>query len=312
MTTYDDRLMETVLAWCADVMGPFTVDADHSREHAGNRASAVHLRTPVGGCYVKIHRDRSHWENEVYAYERWAPAFGNKAPKLLAVRDVEPLALIISELSGKILEDLQLAESQEQAVWLAAGKALAALHGLEAGESFGPCHRDGSPTGKPIRDAREYVNKELDNWLERGVNRGFLNPDELAIVQSARRLIPAFTGEQPTPCHRDYCPANWLVSEAGVWTGVIDFEFAYWDVWVSDFARDPFWTWIQHPIMMEAFRAGYGRAFTPKDEEQLLIAHLLYALGAVVWGEENDYHIYANEGRQALTRIGEILANKNP
>ncbi len=307
MTSAADNPLQTILAWCAGILGPFTLNADHTREHAGLRASAIHLSTPAGGCYIKMHRDRSHWENEVHAYEHWAPAFGELAPRLLAVRDVEPLAIVISALPGQILEHVPLDPAQEQAVWYAAGRALAALHNLSAGESFGPCHRDGSPIGPPIRDAQAYLTQELDGWLERGARGGYLSADELAIVQSARRLIPTFAGERPTPCHRDYCPANWLVSETGIWTGVIDFEFAYWDVWTADFARDPFWNWITRPVLPDALIAGYGRAFTAREEQQLLFTRALYALGAVVWGEENDYHIYAGEGKQALKVVGEML-----
>ncbi len=318
MTSPDDSPLQTVLTWCADVLGPFTLDADHTREHAGQRASALHLLTPAGGCYVKMHRDKTHWENEVHAYERWAPAFGDFAPHLLAVRDVEPLALVISALPGQVLEQHPLETAQEQAVWYAAGRALAGLHNLDEGESFGPCHRDGSPARRVMTDAREYLIQELDGWLERGAGRGadagaskrgILSAEELAIVRDVRGLINAFAGERPTPCHRDYCAYNWLVNSAGTWTGVIDFEFACWDVWATDFARDADWNWVNRPALPEALIAGYGngRAFTAREEQQILFARALYALAAVVWGEENEYHIFAGEGRRALKVIGEKL-----
>ncbi len=220
----DDSQLQTVLAWCADVLGPqpFTLSADQTCEHARQRASAIHLLTPSGGCYLKLHCDHSHWENEIHAYERWAPAFGGFAPRLLAVRDVEPLALVISALPGQTLEQHPLDTTQEQAVWYAAGRALAGLHSLGSGESIGPCYRDGSPNGPVTNDAQEYVTRELDGWLARG-EHDILSADELAIAQSARRLIPAFAGERPTPCHRDYCAANWLVGDAGAWKGATRF-----------------------------------------------------------------------------------------
>jgi aminoglycoside phosphotransferase len=307
MPLVDNDPLQTVLTWCADLLGPFTRNANHTRERAGLRTSTIYLATLEGGCYVKMHRTRSYWENEVHAYERWALAFGDYAPRLLAVRDVEPLALVISALPGQALEHYPLGEAQEQAVWHDAGRALAALHSLGTGEGFGTCHRDGSPIGPVMTDACAYLTQELDGWLERDARGRYLREDDLAVVQSARRLIPAFAGERPIPCHRDYCPANWLVSEAGVWTGVIDFEFAYWDVRTADFARDPFWNWITRPMLQEALTAGYGLTFTPMEEQQLLFSRALYALGAVVWGEENEYHVYAREGRLALKVVGEML-----
>ncbi len=307
MALIDNNSLQTVLAWCADTLDPFTLKADHTREHAGQRASAIHLVSPRGGCYVKIHRDRSFWENEVHAYEHWTEALGKYAPRLLAVRDAEPLALVISALPGHVLEQQPLDEAQEQAVWYAAGQTLAMLHNQHAGQSFGPCHRDGSPIEPIITGACAYLTYELDGWLERGSRHGILSTEELTVMQSARRLIPAFAGEPPTPCHRDYCPANWLVSDMGDWTGVIDFEFAYWDVWTADFTRDPFWNWIKRPTLPAALMAGYGIPFTSREEKQLLFSRALYALGAIVWGEENNYNGYAGEGRLALKVVGKML-----
>jgi Ser/Thr protein kinase RdoA (MazF antagonist) len=105
----------------------------------------------------------------------------------------------------------------------------------------------------------------------------------------------------------DYGPANWLVSDEGVWTGVIDFEFAYWDVRVTDFTRYPEWQWIERPDLIEAFFEGYGRAFTPQEEQQRLVSHAQFALSAVVWGLESAYYGFAAEGHQALKRLGELL-----
>ncbi len=297
---------DPVLNWCAAVLGEFELVSDHTRKHPGQRASACRIRTPSGYGYIKTHRAPAHWHAEVHAYEQWACAFRDRAPRLLAVRDKEPLAIIITELPGQCMEQVQLSAPQERAVWRSAGQALVALHDFVVGETFGPCRRDGVCAGTPINDAQEYVTRELDNWTARGLGIGCLSQDDQAIVRAARELIPAFTGEHPTPCHRDYCPANWIVND-GVWTGVIDFEFAYWDVRAADFARYPDWNWISRPDLIEAFFEGYGRVFTLEEERQRLVAHVQYALGAIVWGHENAYYGFAAEGRQALNRLGELV-----
>lgn len=299
----DKNSVEEILQWCASVFGTIEVISDHSQEHAGHRATALRLRTPAQVCYLKIHRDPLLWESEVHGYAQWAPAFGDFAPQLLAVKDEEPLALVISELPGKILEEMALSVSQERQIWQSAGQALAGLHNLASGEFFGLCRRDGTRAGPLIIDAREYLLIELEDWIERGQRGGFLSANELAILRAARELIPAFEGERPVPSHRDYCPANWLVSSGGAWTGVIDFEFSRWDVRSTDLTRFPNWEWKNRLDLMEAFFAGYSHAFTPEEEQQRVFSQALYAIGAIAWGEENSYHIFAEEGRQALKHL---------
>lgn len=302
-----DNEIEAVLNWCVSVLGPCEVLTDHTRDHPGRRALSIQLHTSSSFCYVKVHRDPSHWASEVHSYEQWASAFGEFAPRLLAVHDEEPLALIMSELPGTILEKTELSVEQEQAVWHHAGRALLSLHNLAVGAYFGPCQRDGTCAQKPIYDAETYVLMELDNWTDRGVRAGYLLKDELAVIQAARDLVPAFAGECPIPCHRDYCPANWLVTNRGIWAGAIDFEFAYWDVRAADFTRYPDWEWINRPDLVTAFFAGYGRSFTAQEEQQRLVAYVQYALGAIVWGCENAYNGFAEEGRHALQHLARSL-----
>ena len=109
------------------------------------------------------------------------------------------------------------------------------------------------------------------------------------------------------PCHRDYGPDNWLVTQEGRWGGVVDFEFAHWDVRVADFSRYPNWEWIERPELLDAFFEGYGRFLTPKEEQQCLVARTQYALGAVIWGRANAYHGFEAEGRRAIEHIGSLL-----
>jgi aminoglycoside phosphotransferase len=297
-----------LFSWLTSHLGPVELVFDQSRPHAGERASTHRLCTDSGYCYLKIYPQRADWETEVHAYEHWAPVFGESAPRLLAVRDKAPLALVISELEGRALEGMHLPANVEREVWRQAGKALRPLHELEEGEFFGACLRDGSPAGKPVYEARQFVTEGLEDLLERGRQIGCLKRDELAVVEQARGLVASFEGVRPVPCHRDYCPPNWLVSGESEWRGVIDFEFARWDVRCADFTRYPDWEWINRPDLVEAFFDGYGRALILKEEQQRLFSHVLYALGAVVWGMENVYFGYAEEGRVALSHLGELLA----
>jgi Ser/Thr protein kinase RdoA (MazF antagonist) len=293
-----------ILDWCASRVGRCHVVSGNRRPDG--RSSVSRLQFPKGYCYLKVHEHRDAWEREVHGYEQWAAAFQGCAPPLLAVREDEPLALIVGELPGTVLERVQLPVAEERAAWRTAGRMLAGLHGYAPGEFFGPCRRNGAAVGT-ITDAVEYVSNDLEREIDKAVRAGQLSDEELAVMRAALALTPAFAGERPIPCHRDYCPANWLVSDAGVWCGVIDFEFACWDVRVADFARYPGWEWINRPDLLEALFDGYGRPLMPQEEQQRLVANSQYALSAITWGNEVSYLGFVAEGRQALEHLSKRL-----
>jgi Ser/Thr protein kinase RdoA (MazF antagonist) len=217
------------------------------------------------------------------------------------------MAFVVSELPGHIVERTPMPPAQGRDVWRAAGAALAPLHDLGPGEFFGPCLRDGTPAEDHPHDAREHVAERFSSQIESAVRGEYVNERELATIRAACALVQAFEGERPIPCHRDYCAANWLVGDEGTWAGVIDFEFAHWDVRVADLTRDPDWAWVYRPDLCEAFLEGYGRSFTPAEEQQLLVAHAEYALSAILWGRDNAFYGFEREGRDALARLATLL-----
>ena len=301
------KVMEEALKWCASVLGSVEVLSEHGKHHPGHETSVRRVRTPKGICYLKVHESRSFWDNEVHAYERWAPVFGDLAPRLMAVREEAPLALITSELPGRVLLNARLPQEQERTVWRSAGLALAALHAVETGEGFGACSRDGTCSEDLPRDAVAYVSQRMKGQIERAVQGGYINDEERATVEAACELIPAFEGERPIPCHRDFCADNFLVSGEGVWAGIIDFEFAHWDLRVTDFSRDPNWNWIVRPDLFEAFLEGYGIVRTPRFEQQLIVAHAQFALAAILWGHDSSFFGFGREGREALARLATLV-----
>ena len=300
-----DPILRDVLTWCSSTLGPCEVVSDDQRFHG--RTLVCRLRLPSGFGYLKIHRDRSFWENEVHGHEQWAPAFGDHTPRLLAVREEEPLALVTGELEGQLLQRVQLAPHQEEKTWFAAGHALSGLHRLPHGTFFGMCNRDGSPAKPTTGDAVAYVAAEFERLLQEGADQDCLTDRERAIVHRVQSLISSFEGEPATACHRDYGPDNWLVTQDGTWSGVIDYEFAQWDVRVADFSRYPNWEWIERPELVEALFEGYGRALTSREEEQCLVARTRYALSAITWGRQAAFFGFEAEGRQAIEHIGDLV-----
>lgn len=295
-----DLEIDLALAWCEQIIGPFQLLSDTSQAHAGQRASTYRLAAPQGNCFLKLHRDSSHWHQEVHAYETWVAAFESHAPRLLAAQEESPKALLTSELRGVRIDQADLTPRQAQAAWHGAGCALVKLHDYAQGGFFGPCLRDGSPAKPIFSDPVGYLTLEFDDFAARGLRGGWIDSDIQKTVDQVRQLIPAFTNEQPTPCHRDYCPPNWLVFDH-TWSGVIDFEFSYWDVRAADLARFPDWDWMKNPGAYEAFLDGYyNHAPSLNENQQRLAAQALYALSALVWGMENQYFIFAREASEAL------------
>ncbi len=301
----EDRAPESILQWCASVLGPCETVSGDARFHG--RTTVSRLRAQTGHAYLKMHKDQATWEPEVHGYEQWSRAFGDRTPKLLGVYDAGPFAILVSEMAGKNLEDAALPLGQQRAAWRAAGEALTALHDIEVGEHFGACARDGRSVGPPVTDAVEYIAGQFADHTERGSRAGWLSDAELTVIERARAMIPAFAGERPTPCHRDYCPVNWIVDDAGEWIGVIDYEFSRWDVRASDFSRYPDWDWMLRPELTDAFFEGYGRPLSTVEQEQLLVARTQYALGAIVWGRENLFFGFEREGRDALKALADML-----
>ena len=297
-------------AWCTALLGPFEVVRGTQRPDA--RSGVSRLRTRNGHCYLKVHRDPAMWANEVHAYEQWAPAFGPYAPPLLAARDEPPLALLIGELEGQVLENVQLPVERERAAWRAAGEMLTGLHALPGGDFFGPCARDGTPPegathAGPTGAAVEYITADLAREIEGATRDGLLDAAEQATMHAALERAAVFRGERPVVCHRDYNPYNWLVAPDGTWTGVIDFEFAHPDVRVAEFCRYPDWEQIERPDLVEALLEGYGRPLTPREEAQCLVARAQYALSAITWGSSASYHGFVAEGRRALALLARLL-----
>ena len=109
----EDRAPESILQWCASVLGPCEAVSGDARFHG--RTTVSRLRAQTGHAYLKIHKDQATWEPEVHGYEQWSRAFGDRTPKLLGVYDAGPFAILVSEMRGKNLEDAALPVGQQRA-----------------------------------------------------------------------------------------------------------------------------------------------------------------------------------------------------
>lgn len=307
MTRIPKAKMARVLAWCRSVLGPVEIVADRTQRHGARISSTSRISTRRGFAYLKVHEGKESWENEVHAYKRWTRAFGDNAPRLLAVRATTPRALVLSELPGTPAAKTRLSRRQQRALWRAAGAALRPFHQQTTGRGFGSCARNGSFAKPPVTSAVAFMTRGLAEQVSRAIHHHWVGEAELETILAACALVPSFADERPVPCHCDYIPANWLVRSDGAWAGVIDFEFAHWNVRMADFARDPDWNWIKRPDLFDAFCEGYGRPFSRAQRRQLLVSRVLYALSAITWGHDNEYFGFAREGHTALAHLARTI-----
>jgi Ser/Thr protein kinase RdoA (MazF antagonist) len=143
----------------------------------------------------------------------------------------------------------------------------------------------------------------LTSCLKRGVALGCLTEAERELGRRALTRVNMFANERPTACHRDYSPRNWLLTPEGLWSGVLDFEHARWDVRAADISH--WWDLynIEHPERGEAFLAGYGDTLTPDFVVQIVFARIMNALCRIVWATQHNDYPFEIAARQAITRI---------
>ncbi len=98
--------------------------------------------------------------------------------------------------------------------------------------------------GQLITDAVQWIEGQFEDWLRRGGDGGAASLSWGSSTPPG--ADPRFPASPPSPATATTA-ANWLISPGGVGAGVIDFEFAYWDVRAADFTRYPEWSWIERP-----------------------------------------------------------------
>jgi Ser/Thr protein kinase RdoA (MazF antagonist) len=295
-------------AWAAAALGgPFTVEADCRHEHG--LSGVWRLRAAAVGetVFLKAATKQVKWEQECHAYARWVgPAFGDRAPRLLAASERDPTVILLSALPGVCMEALDLTAAQKRDAWREAGTYLARLHGLERGAWFGGARPDGSPTGEKWADAAEWVRTRIEAAAAKGLAAGSLRPDE---AEFARAAAPDWTAAlktaEPVPAHRDYSPRNWIASpETGRWVGVIDFEHAGWNVRAMDLCRPWSREFAAQPDLADAFFDGYRGGLPDAGlAAQIRAMRLWHCVASIVWAAEFGDARFVDESRAGLEAL---------
>lgn len=269
------------LAFVGQILGWYEVAAELGD---GHRAGTV-LRVRDRGdreYFVKHHVTKTQHEREVYAYRYWTPVLGCCAPRLVAADDLA-MTVILTALPGQPCQDAGTAEIHRQA-----GALLRRFH-------------HSAPARRPL-GYHSWVASRAGYWADRTSH--LLSPQEQTLIDMHLAALAACDIPLAVPCHLDFQPRNWVVSQIGT-LQLVDFEHARTDIAARDLVRLQFRAWATRPDLRDAFFAGYGRHLT--EQEQQLTRHLgaLDVLSALGRGNDTGDTGLIALGRSTLDQLRE-------
>jgi Ser/Thr protein kinase RdoA (MazF antagonist) len=227
--------------------------------HSGHDGTVVlRAATRHGHVIIKRHRGPDRHRQEVYAYQQWTPALGNRVPRLLAVSD-NPPAVILTTVDGAPLSELHLDRASEREAHRQAGELLHRLH------------HAAPPQSEP--DMTAWLAQRGNAWLH--LAEDILPAGQRANIRDHLRELARLGPIPAVPCHLDFTPRNLICTPAGK-IRVIDFEHARYDLAARDLVRMSRHVWTQRPDLERAFLRGYGD-LTGIDKE--VIQHCEYLDG---------------------------------
>jgi len=239
-----------LLGLCRRHLDPHAEPITHlaSYEHT----TVLRAATRHGEAIIKIHRDRDRHTRERNAYQLWAPALAELAPRLL-VKINDPPALIITALPGAPLAELTLPPQTERDAYRQAGAILATWH-----------------TAQPPRDIptmTAWLADRGEQWLQ--LATPILPATKRAEIRAHLRELTTLGPLPAVPCHLDFTPRNLIHAPDGT-VSVIDFEHARYDLPARDLVRLSSRIWHHRPDLEHAFLTTYG-PLTELDRQ--VIAH---------------------------------------
>ncbi len=250
-----------------------------------------------GRAVLKLHGAAGKHRREVSAYRAWGPPLAPELPRLLAVRDAPPRAIVLEALPGRAASDVAAlhggaSDAHAPSVHAAAGRWLARLHRLPPDAAgIDPLPLEGAYRRRADAAVRR-ASAALDPVTRRAVE---------ALLAAT---VPMLAGRPRVPCHRDFTPRNWLV-EGGRWIAALDLEHARVDLAEADLTRLASGAWTARPGLRAAFVAGYRAAGGPADPDAPWLPGLraLDAVATIGWAARHDDASLASEGRAALATV---------
>jgi aminoglycoside phosphotransferase (APT) family kinase protein len=220
-------------------------------------------------------------------------------------REEDAPGLLLTVLPGIPLRESALPAEQALRAYRAAGRLARRLHDLDRGDWFGVPDAAGNPLAGAERDPVAFMAGLVSRWFDKARSQRSLTEREQRLGTWAVQHAQAFAGEPPVPINNDYTPGNWLVSDSGDLTGVIDFENMGWWLPMDSFGRLLLREFRSVPRAREAFFGGYGRDAVAEQPVQARVVVIRWAIFYIAYGTERGNDGYVRLGRETLHRCGE-------
>lgn len=265
------------------------------------------LEAEQGRVFLKNHRQRPKFEQELRAYLEFVPRALKITPLLLAYDEAQQV-MLLSAMPGNLVDDLALSQKESED-WInesqkmtlldrSLGKKQLANIYEQAGQFLRSYH-DVPYQDTEIPNIEDAFWQRAESWLKRA--EPFVAAEDIDRVEArVKEMLPALKTMKRVPCHRDYTGRNWLWSEK---LYVIDFEHSRPDVWLFDLEKLWSEVWPGNPELKEAFMAGYGYIFTAEDKALLDGYTVLSCITKIAWSLELGDNTYAQWGRGMLENL---------
>ncbi|MEE2940938.1 MAG: aminoglycoside phosphotransferase family protein [Planctomycetota bacterium] len=270
--------------WVEEHLGEVREAEDASCDHAAS--DVVRVVCARGAAFLKRHRDRRKFDQERSAYAGWCNGLDAAATLLAATESPGPALLVHAAPGAPLAGLISLSADVERAHWSRAGAFLAALHALP--------HEDEDEV--PLPDA---WTRRAEAWVRRA-GRAITRREAEGVLSLARAPWPE-SDDRPrrVPCHRDFTPRNWIVTEDSL--AVIDFEHARADWALVDLGRALEEVPEDREDLAAALWAGYGADRTAL-EVSLPRVLAVQAVARIAWAVEHGDARFERSGRELLRR----------
>ncbi|GGZ01516.1 phosphotransferase [Streptomyces poonensis] len=263
-------------------VGRITNWTDVSWAREGSRVWRVH-GAEGGTWFVKVHQSDRFHQREVTALRSWVPHLGAAAPRLVAA-DETLRAVVITAVGGRSLHGAVHPPKEQQRIFYSIGRLAAAIH-----------------RSAPTRPATGPLSLgKLERHLDRA--RPHLAPGDEKFIREMAEKAADLPVLETGPTHGDFQLRNLRWDEMTSALYVLDFERSEEGPAVRDFVRLAD-AWSGRPDLFEAVLDGYGRPFTPAEEEHLAVLAALDALSGIQYGTAHGDLELVERGRRTVARL---------
>ena len=281
--------------FAASILGSGLRIEDRSRSFG--RQSVLWQITDSDGNRFWLKRHDLHYKRELNALENWVPLLGDatwwRSSEVIGKSD-DLEAMVLTNVEGGLLDETGVSPEECAEMFFLAGKFARKLHDVE-------------PVSHDLGDSVEYFAAYGERYLAHA--DGVLDAETMRWARDVWDGGSAFNDIRFVRVHMDYSPRNWIIDrqEEGIRFGVIDWERARIEYWLHDTQRMQQDHFYREPALKESFFDGYGHQLTDGEERHLQLLSMVGAIGAVPWAIEYGDKRFAQNSREIVERLRQVL-----